>query len=61
MSDTTYKSVTEMVIDYVVTTNKQAYEFNNKMWKDNIEFSKKLMLSIPGSEAFMPFFKSDKK
>lgn len=61
MSDTTYKSVAEMIVNHIVTTNKQAYEFSNNMWKDNLEFSKKLMLSMPGADAFTPLFKTDKK
>lgn len=45
-------SLAEAIINYMVETNKQMYDFGNKMTKDYVEFSKKSMALLPGMGAW---------
>ncbi len=50
--DNSYKSLAEVTIGYTIETNKQFYEFGNKMFKDYAEFSKSVVKLIPGMDAW---------
>lgn len=57
-------SLAEAIVNYMVETNRQAYDFGTKMAKDYVEFSKKSLALMPGMDAWtqmIPSYVSSKK
>lgn len=45
-------SLAEAIVNYMVDTNKQFYDFTTKMTKDYVEFTKGAMALMPGMDAW---------
>lgn len=63
MDTSPFKTIGESFLNYVVETNKQVYDFNMKVTRDYVEFSKSTMKLIPGFDSLaqlVPSFNTKK-